>query len=208
MMRSNQRKDKVVVIAPDVVHQCHELTMSWPLMIVDEDGTYQYSKFELCSSMWMVSLTVNEDDQLGFSLINLSENFVRASYGVTIRNQISGSGFVWTDPEGIVTFSAKHEGNNEWGTTELISINKLETVEGLIVNKRMVLLVDLYVQDREDLSSHEALVADIERTNDKQELIRLANEDLFEVISHLPQRHNFKAQKKQEDNIVQIRGTK
>ncbi len=211
---SQQQKRKTVSVIPDEIHDDHTFSVRWPLVIFEKDGVYRSSKFFMCgnSTSWITSLALSEadTDQLYLSchLINLSEEAVKAAYSITIMNQLNDQHVSWTDPEGVVVFSKHADGNNEWGNTELISLNELEETEGLVLNNKILLRIDIFVHDRADLNAHDSLIEEIEKVNDAAELIKLANEDLNEVVSKLPHSRNIRAQKQQEDKIVRIRGIK
>jgi hypothetical protein len=210
----NNKATRVLAVVPDEIHDQHTFSVRWPLVTFEKDGIYRSSKFHLCdnSISWIVTLSTVEVDEnqmfLSCHLINMSHEHVKAAYSITIINQINDEHFCWTDPEGVVSFSKIADGNNEWGNMELISLDELEQTEGLILNNRLILKIDVYVHDRADLNAHNTLVAEIEKINDAAELVKLANEDLHEVISKLPQSRNIRAQKQQEDKIVRIRGLK
>lgn len=204
-----EKPPKALKMIADEIHDQYTLSVRWPLMVYEAEAVFTLPKFKMCETWWSLSLSRlsfgDGDGFLSVTLTSLADQTVRAGYSFTIKNQLDGDDYEWEDPEGVLTFSRKSEGNNEWGTSELISVEELENTDGYVVKEKLIIQVDVFVHDRHDLNAHDNLAEQIEHLSDKKDLIALANEDLVEVISKLPVRRNIKAQKQQEDTIVRVR---
>lgn len=167
--------------------------------------------FMLCGSEWQMYIYPFGVDTSGefFSLhlVSLSSEMVRCSYGFALKHPSDGDDYEWYDPEEMVVFSSVELGNNEWGCDEFIPLADLGASD-YIHDKLLQIEIIITVYGREDLNSSDSMAGAIEKAGAPEELIKLANEDLHEVISRLPVRRNMKAQKKQEDRIVTQRGLK
>lgn len=188
----------------------YSYSLKWPVTGYDTMGIFRTPQFQLCGSTWSLNVYPLGVDNTGefFSvhLISLSEEAVRVSYGFTLKNH-RGEDCVWTDPEDQVLFSIA-DGNNEWGVDELIPLSDLAANSGFVHDSQLTIVVTITVYDRDDLNSHDSLSTAIENAGEKSDLIKLANEDLADVVSKLPVKRNLKAQKTQEDKIVVVRGGK
>lgn len=214
--RSNNVKSALnateeVQLVPDEVHGRYIWKFTWPIKQFDDNGLIKTPVFKLCGALWRLTLRIFDIDGLDYlsiHLINQSDEDVQARYSFSIENRDERDDlFSWTDPEGSVLFSKATRGDNEWGHDEFISVEDLESpINGLIdSNGQVTFLLDLYVIGRIDINSHESLTDAIGHAAEKEDLIKLANEDLHAVISKLPVRRNINAQKKQEDSIISAR---
>ena len=186
-------------------------SLRWPAITYDSSGLIKTPTFSLCGSDWQLCIypfgVDNSGEYLSLHLVSLSSEMVRCNYGFALKNRSGGDDFEWFDPEETVTFSSAELGNNEWGCDEYIPLADLEDSD-YVKDKQLQIEVIITVYGREDLNSSDSMAEAIEKAGAPEELIKVANEDLHEVISRLPVRRNMKAQKKQEDHIVVQRGLK
>lgn len=187
--------------------------MRWPLIgfCVDEHYSYVSSpKFTLCGSQWTLSIfptgVYETNDYLSIFLVSHSKEDVYASYTLSIKNQASeGPNFSWSDPEGIVKFSASDDGDNQWGNEEFILIDDASDNLNYTGGGKITFEVAIEVFGREDLN-RETLSKEAQDAVETKDLIKLADEDLYQLVKKLPKCKNSVAQKKQEDGIVKKRG--
>jgi hypothetical protein len=187
-------------------------SLRWPL-ICSHDQEYNFVSgptFTTCGSSWCVSVHPNGIDETGeylsLRLVNLSPDEVFASYTLILKNQKGGADKRWKDPEGIVLFSAKEEGDNSWGCDEFISVQEIYTGDEFTANEKIIIEVQIEVYGREHLKT-EVLSQAIQDTAEKTEIIKLADEEIYELAKKLPVLRDSVAQKKQEDGILKSRSS-
>jgi len=197
-------------LLPDEVHDRFIWKMRWPLNDIDDHGLCKTPTFSMCGSLWRLTARLIDNDGMDFltlHLINVSNEPVCARYSFCLQNADGREMFEWSDPDGTVEFSSIKRGDNEWGCDEFISVADLENTAHKLINDNgeLKVVVDVYVSGRNDINSHESLADAIGHAAEKEDLIKLANEDLHAVISKLPVRRNINAQKRQEDSIISNR---
>lgn len=214
--RGKRRKKKttkepniVVDLREDIVHGHHNVEFSWPFFFPDDDRTIYSPRFSMCGISWQLVARIQElEDEvfLSLHLSNQAEEDIHAIYSLTLHNHLpDGDDIVWEDPEGMMLFSRRSDGDNEWGAEDFVTVDVLDDPESGFVSpetKHFMIRVEVHVQGRLGFNSHEGLSDAIGNATMESELLQLANEDLHEIVSKLPVRKNIKAQKQQEDKIV------
>ena len=188
-------------------------SLRWPL-ICSHDQEYNFVSsptFPACGSQWCVTIYPNGVDETGdhvsVRLVNLSEEEVFAAYTLTMRNQTGGPDKTWKDPEGIVLFSAKSDGDNAWGCDDFISTDELYKHDHFTANEKILFDIKIEVYGRDHLKT-EVLSQAIQDTTEKNEIIKLADEEIYELAKKLPVLRDSVAQKKQEDGIIKNRASR
>lgn len=200
-----------VDLKEDLVHGEHVVEFSWPLVPTETECCAKAAVFSMCGLPWSVTLRVNDVDgveMLSVHLASYSDEQIRASYSLTLLSSVGRSEDIyWTDPEGVIEFSSRSEGNNEWGAEDFTTVDHVnDPSTGLLSSQsRVSVRVEVNVQGRLDFNSHESLSAAIEHATKESDLLNLANEDLQEIVSKLPVRKNINAQTRQEDKIIHQR---
>lgn len=138
-------------------------------------------------------------------LANLSAEEVYASYVITLKNQKGGNDHTWKDPEGIVLFSGKKDGDNAWGCDEYIPLQELFLSDEFTAHEKITFEVEIEVFGRDYLKT-ETLSQAIQDTAEKGDIIKLADEEIMELTKKLPVLRDSVAQKKQEDGLVKTIG--
>lgn len=186
-------------------------SLRWPL-ICAHDAEYNCipsPSINCCGSMWSLSVYPSGIDEtseyLSVRLVNLSPEEVFASYSISIKNQKGGEDHTWKDPEGIVLFSGKVEGDNAWGCDEFIPLQELFLSDDYTANENITFQVEIEVFGRDYLKT-ETLSKAILDTAEKGEIIKLADEEILELTKKLPVLRDSVAQKKQEDGLVKTIG--
>lgn len=216
MGRGRRRKKKagseptmVVNLREDIVHGYFDVDFSWPFYFPDDDRTVRSSNFCVCGIPWQLVARIQElEDEvfLSLHLSNQSDEDINAIYSLALHNHLPDrDDIVWEDPEGMMLFSRRTDGDNEWGAEDFITIDVLDDRESGFVSSEtgnITIRVELHVQGCLDFNSHEGLSEAIGHATKESDLLQLANEDLHEIVSKLPVRKNIKAQKLQEDKII------
>jgi hypothetical protein len=179
----------------------YTFVMRWPLGVMDISSP----SFPVCGSMWSISvypIGIDETgDFLSLRLVNLSEEEVFASYVFSLKNARGGEDHVWKDPEGIVLFSSKQDGDNAWGSDEFIALADLHLTDDFTADEKITLDVKIEVFGRDYLKT-ETLSKEILDTTEKGEIIKLADSEIMELTKKLPPLRNSVAQKKKEDGLI------
>jgi hypothetical protein len=184
-------------------------TFRWPL-ICSRSDEYTYvssSSQSACGTNWCVYVYPNGIDEtsefLSVRLVNLSSEEVYASYSLKLRHQKSGNDHCWKDPEGIVLFSAVEDGDNAWGCDDFIPVQDMYLNDDYTAGEKIVIQVALEVFGRDYLKT-ETLSQAIQDTAEKSDIIKLADEEIYELAKKLPVLRDSVAQKRQEDGIVKF----
>eukprot|EP01040_Poterioochromonas_malhamensis_P002026 gene2022-2162_t len=171
--------------------------------MTDDSGIIHIPAFSACDATWTVAIsynTIDDEDFLSLSLINLSDGDVTISYGFSVLHPSDSSrNYRWTDPEGFVTFSSQKDHNSEWGNDEFIELNELDS---FVTDGIFRLMVDVCRLTSNTNLTDQSLQEEIEKISGETELIRLANADIIPLIKKLPPTRDLRQQARQEDRIV------
>lgn len=185
------------------VKESHAASIHFPLKMTDDSGIIHITAFSACDATWTVAIsynTIDDEDFLSLSLINLSDGDVTISYGFSVLHPSDSSrNYRWTDPEGFVTFSSQKDHNSEWGNDEFIELNELDS---FVTDGIFRLMVDVCRLTSNTNLTDQSLQEEIEKISGETELIRLANADIIPLIKKLPPTRDLRQQARQEDRIV------
>lgn len=187
-------------------------TFRWPLICArDEEYTSVSSPPQsACGSSWCVTVYPHGIDEasefVSVRLVNLSPEEVYASYTLILKNQKGGKDHSWKDPEGIVLFSAEQDGDNAWGCDDFIPVQDMVLTDDYTANDKIVIEAIVEVYGRDHLKT-ETLSQAIQDSNEKADIIKLADQEIHELAKKLPVLRDSVAQKRQEDGIVKFLGT-
>lgn len=197
------------------LHEQHTWSVPWPIRYPMTDaGKRLYlipsPEFTLCDHKWSLTLYPSgmdgESEFLMLNLVSVSEMEVFAHYSLQVVNHLEGGeNCKWEDPEPIVAFSSMEDGDNTWGTDELIMMSEIEENESMYVkNNEITFLVDVAVFGREGMQTH-AIAKAISESVRTDALIKMADDDINSIVTALPKGKNLNTQKKQEDGILSNR---
>lgn len=183
-------------------------TTRWPLICGHNCEYLSSPQHSSCGTSWALLIYPNGVDEssefVSVKLANMSEEEVYASYELSIKHQKGGKDRTWKDPEGIVLFSGRKEGDNAWGADEFMSLQALHSNDDFTVGDRITFEVSMDVYGRDYLKT-ETLSQAIQDTAEKGEIIKLADEEILELTKKLPVLRDSVAQKRQEDGLVRTR---
>ena len=184
----------------------------WPLRYgrTDDYNFVNSPKFNTCGSEWTLKVYpvgINETgDYMSVYLVNEStDREVFATYSIVLLDSDGADGYIWKDPERMLKFGKAETGDNEWGCEEFIELAGLYE-EGCAYTSsgKLTIRVDIEVFGRDDLNK-ETLSSAVQNANETRELMKIADEEIYEVVKKLPALRNSVAQKRQEDGIVVAR---
>lgn len=207
----NYAPSKSIKVVKNDILDTYIYHLKWPFFTFEKDGILKSSPFTLCGLSWALYFSLNNTEFgqfLAVHLVNLNEQEIKVDYKFTLKNYHNPiHDYTWSDPEGSILFSKASEGNNDWGNDEFLTLDEIDTTNGFIHENKLTIQLELLVYNCQNINSHDNLSESIENISTTKDLIKLANEDLSEVISKLPVRRNIKAQKTQEDKIIHVRTT-
>ena len=90
---------------------------------------YESEEKELYGNKWQIKINLNNENYLGFYLINKMNYKIQANYEIRIKNHLNYSDFCWSDPEKELCFYSYGSGDHIWGVEDLIHIDDLELLE-------------------------------------------------------------------------------
>eukprot|EP01032_Pedospumella_encystans_P027517 gene27517-31101_t len=183
-------------------------TTRWPFICSPDSEYISSAPYTACGTTWAIFVYptgVDESsDFVSVKLANLSPEEVYASYELCLKHRKGGKDRTWKDPEGIVLFSGKKEGDNAWGADEFISVHTLNSNDDFTAGDKITFEVNIDVYGRDNLKT-ETLSQAIQETAEKGEIIKLADEEILELTKKLPVLRDSVAQKRQEDGLVKTR---
>lgn len=176
------------------------------------------SEFDVYASYKITLLCNGEDDESvgqpdggevadGDTISHVSSSGY--SKGASQRGAASlGKDIVFRDPERIVKFSKCSDGDNEWGSEDFVESATLHAEHSpYTCFDEITFRIDVEVFGRDDLNK-EVLSSAVLGASETKEIMKIADEEVNEVVKKLPALRNSVAQKKQEDNIVKARAKK
>jgi hypothetical protein len=198
----NQRKEKYDLSNYDEKSQRFRFVIdNWSRQKQCEVIKYDMELFGLAFKFEIYPQEMFEDSPcLGAYIRNASSISVHAKYSIHIIRQSQSQGeesYSWSDPEGVVLFCSKGEGDDCWGTLELMPLSELsDPSSNYIVNDSLVLEVDLLLYVTDEYSRSIAITLE-EACVDLNQFIRKMK----------PSGRDLNYQKQREDSLIKTRFT-
>jgi hypothetical protein len=195
------------------LHERYEYSLPWPILYsVNKLGKrvniISSPEFNLCGKMWQLNIhpwgVDGNSEYISVHLVNLEETEVFAHYSILVINKCGNENIVWNDPEPIICFSPLSSGDNAWGNEELVLFSEIASSTEYTADGQITFGIDVAVFGRSGMQTH-SIVKAIENSVETNDLIRMADDDISDVVQRLPQGKNLITQKKQEDGIVNSR---
>jgi len=123
------------------------------------------------------------EEMMGVRLVNHSSVGVRASYKISVINQLRGEDVVWEDPDGICSFAKAGSQDSAWGCDDLVELELMrDPKSGLCASDVVKITVDIRNYSSVELMNQPLALEVKKEGATESDLIDIANNDISKVV--------------------------